>query len=241
MYDLLKNRFVGIIEQNDLWGEKVQVTVKSPADAIGTPKRGDFPLLKGKERIVEARFKESYGQAFTDAYVQFSGELRDVVSLSLTSNENRAIFVATMNAVMGQLEMVEGTTHCKNEEPEICSQELANYVSKNFGNPKIAVIGYQPSIVETLSGRFVIQVTDLSEENIGTFKAGVKILDGELDLERIVKWSDIVLATGSTVVNGTIERIVRAAGQKPLIFYGITIAGPAKLLGLNRFCIRTCA
>jgi uncharacterized protein (DUF4213/DUF364 family) len=241
LYDLLKNRFAGIIAQNDLWDEKVQVTVKSPADAIGAPKREDFPLLKGKERIVEARFRESYGQAFTDAYVQFNGELRDVVSLSLTNNENRATFIATMNAVMNQLGMIRGTTHCKNEEPEICSQELANYVSMNFGNPKIAVIGYQPSIVETLSERFAIQVTDLSKENIGAFKAGVKIVDGELDLEEIVKWSDLVLATGSTVVNGTIERVVRAAGQKPLIFYGITIAGPAKLLGLNRFCIRTCA
>lgn len=240
MYDLLKNRFAGIIEQNDLWDEKVQVTVKSPADAIGTPKREDFPLLKGKERIVEARFKGSYGQAFTDAYVQFSGELRDVVSLSLTNNENRATFIATMNAVMNQLGMIRGTTHCKNEEPEICSQELADYVSQNFGNPKIAVIGYQPSIVETLSKRFAMQVTDLSKENIGAFKAGVKILDGEHDLEKIVKWSDLVLATGSTVVNGTIERVVRAAGQKPLIFYGITIAGPARLLGLNRFCIRAC-
>jgi len=241
LYEVLKKRFVGIIEQNDLWDEKVRVTVKSPADAIGTPKREDFPLLKGKEKLVEARFKESYGQAFTDAYVQFSGELRDVVSLSLTNNENRATFIATMNAVMNQLGIVEGTTHCKNEEPEICSQELANYLSKNFGNPKIAVLGYQPQIVETLSGRFVIRVTDLNKENIGAFKAGVKILDGELDLEKAVKWSDLVLATGSTVVNGTIERIVRVAEQKPLIFYGITIAGPAKLLGLNRFCIRTCA
>lgn len=241
MYDVLKKRLVGMIEQNDLWDEKVQVTVKSPADAIGTPKREDFPLLKGKERIVEARFKESYGQAFTDAYVQFSGELKDVVSLSLTNNENRATFIATMNAVMNQLGIVKDTTHCKNEEPEICSQELTNYLSKNFGNPKIAVIGYQPQIVETLSGRFVIRVTDLNKENIGAFKAGVKILDGELDLEKTVKWSDLVLATGSTVVNGTIERIVRVTGQKPLIFYGITIAGPAKLLGLSRFCIRTCA
>ena len=241
MYDLLKNRFAGIIEQNDLWDERIEITVKTPADAIGTPKREDFPLLKGKERLVEARFKESYGQAFTDAYVQFSGKLRDVVSLSLTNNENRATFIATMNAVMNQLGVVDGTTHCRNEEPETCSQELANYVSKNFGNPKIAMLGYQPQIVETLSGRFVIRVTDLNKENIGAFKAGIKILDGELDLEKTVKWSDLVLATGSTVVNGTIERIVRAAGQKPLIFYGITIAGPAKLLGLNRFCTRTCA
>jgi uncharacterized protein (DUF4213/DUF364 family) len=241
LYDLLKNRFVGIIEQNDLLDEKVLVTVKSPTDVIGTPKRKDFPLLKGKERIVEARFKESCGQAFTDAYVQFNGELRDVVSLSLTNNENRATFIATMNAVMNQLGMVEGTTHCKNEEPEICSQELAAHISKEFGDPKIAIVGYQPSMVEALSRRFTIRAADLDKGNIGKLKAGGRILDGDADLEEIIKWSDLVLATGSTVVNGTIERIIRVAGLKPLIFYGITIAGPAKLLGLNRFCIRTCA
>ncbi|MEM3018113.1 MAG: DUF364 domain-containing protein [Candidatus Bathyarchaeia archaeon] len=238
MYQTLRDQFEGIVRQNNLWKEKVEVTVKTPSEAIGTPKREDFPLLKGKERIVEARFKDSRGQAFTDAYVQFSGDLKEVLSIDLTNNENRAIFIATLNAVMKHLGLVDGTTHCKDEEPETCSRELVDYISKNFGDPKIAMIGYQPQMVEALSGRFTIRVTDLNRENIGTMKDGVKILDGEADLDETVEWSDLVLATGSTIVNGTIERIIEAAGHKPLIFYGITIAGPAKLLGLNRFCIR---
>jgi uncharacterized protein (DUF4213/DUF364 family) len=241
MYQTLRDRFEEMIREKNLWMEKVQVTVKPPSEAIGTPKREDFPLLKGKERIVEARFKESRGQAFTDAYVQFSGDLKEVLSIDLTNNENRAIFIAAMNAVMNHLGMVEGTTHCKDEEPETCSRELVDYISKNFGDPKIAMIGYQPQMVETLTGRFTIRVTDLNRENIGTVKEGVEILDGEKDLDETVEWSDLVLATGSTIVNGTIERIVKAAGHRPLIFYGITIAGPAKLLGLNRFCMRACA
>jgi len=83
-------------------------------------------------------------------------------------------------------------------------------------------------------------VTDLNAENIGGTKSGVKILDGDTEMEQAVQWCDPVPATGSTVVNGTIERILKAAKEKPLIFYGITLVGPAELLGLNRFCITMC-
>lgn len=240
MYDLLRSQFQKIIDEHELRNEHVSVTVKSPFEAIGTPKREDFPLVKGKERIVEASFRNSSGQAFTDAYASFDGTLKEILDLRLTNNENRAIFVATMNAVMKYLGMIEGTTHCKDEEPERCSKELADHISRNFGGPKIVVIGYQPSTVENLSKRFAIQVTDLNAENIGETKSGIKILDGDTDMEQAVQWCDLVLATGSTVVNGAIDRILKAAKEKPLIFYGITIAGPAKLLGLNRFCITMC-
>lgn len=240
MYDLLRSQFQEIVDEHRLRNEHVRVTVKSPLEAIGIPKREDFPLVKGKERIVEASFRNSSGQAFTDAYASFDGTLGEILDLGLTSNENRAIFVATMNAVMKQLEMIKGTIHCKDDEPERCSNELADHISRNFGDPKITVVGHQPSIVDALSKRFVIQVTDLNAENIGRNKSGVKILNGDTETDEAVRWCDLVLATGSTVVNGTIERILKAAEGKPLIFYGISIAGPAKLLGLNRFCITMC-
>jgi len=150
MYDLLRSQFQKIIDEHELRNEHVRVTVKSPFEAIGTPKREDFPLVNGKERMVEAGFRNSSGQAFTDAYASFDGTLREILDLELTNNESRTIFVATMNAVMKYLRMIEGTTHCKDEEPERCSNELADHVSKNFGDPKIIVIGYQPSIVENL-------------------------------------------------------------------------------------------
>jgi len=239
IYGQLRSRFTEIVDRNRLWSEEVKVTVKSPIESIGAPKREDFPLLKGKERIVEARFKDACGQAFTDAYVDFSGTLGEVLNLNTQDNENRAVYIATINAVMKQLVLVKGTVHCRDEEPELCSKGLADHISRSFGNPRVALIGYQPAMVESLSQRFRIQVTDLNSENIGKVRSGVKILNGETDLERVVEWCDLVLATGSTVVNGTIERIIKAAEGKPLIFYGITIAGPAEILGLNRFCIKT--
>jgi hypothetical protein len=44
-----------------------------------------------------------------------------------------------------------------------------------------------------------------------------------------------VLVTGTTVVNETLEAILEMAQEKA-VFYGISIAGVAELLGLERFC-----
>lgn len=50
--------------------------------------------------------------------------------------------------------------------------------------------------------------------------------------------SDIILCTGSTVANGTINEILELAKKynKRIIFYGTTIAGVANLFGIERFC-----
>ncbi|RLG27571.1 hypothetical protein DRO03_11875 [Methanosarcinales archaeon] len=46
------------------------------------------------------------------------------------------------------------------------------------------------------------------------------------------------LVTGTTVVNETIDPILVVAGAKA-VFYGISIAGVAELLCLERFCPRS--
>jgi len=78
-------------------------------------------------------------------------------------------------------------------------------------------------------------VIDLAEDNIGTVKYGVTIEDGRKDITELLNWCHLILATGSTVVNGSIANFLIG---KPVIFYGTTIAGPAALLGLRRFCPR---
>jgi len=56
--------------------------------------------------------------------------------------------------------------------------------------------------------------------------------------EEALRWCDLALVTGTTVVNGTLEAILEVAGEKA-VFYGISIAGVAELLGLERFCPRS--
>jgi len=75
-------------------------------------------------------------------------------------------------------------------------------------------------------------------ENIGLEKFGVVVLDGSRYAEEVLEWCDIALVTGTTVVKGTIEPILDSAREKS-VFYGISIAGVAQLLGLERFCPRS--
>ena len=53
-----------------------------------------------------------------------------------------------------------------------------------------------------------------------------------------MRWCDLELVTGMTVVNRTIEPILETVRGKT-VFYGISIAGVARLLGLERFCPRS--
>jgi hypothetical protein len=64
-------------------------------------------------------------------------------------------------------------------------------------------------------------------------KCGVTIGGPERFAEN-ARWADVVFATGSTVVNGTIDAIVK--DRPDTVFYGVTIAGIARLAGLRQFC-----
>ena len=78
----------------------------------------------------------------------------------------------------------------------------------------------------------------MNPENLGKEKFGVVVLDGGAKAEEVLWWCDLALVTGTTAVNGTIKPILEMAGSKA-VFYGISIAGVAELLGLERFCPRS--
>ena len=169
-YDILKKEFIKIINENGLELEEVVIKAAplSPEEAIGNPEDRDYPLVIGKERLMQAELKGSLGQAFTDMYGNFSGRLSDIVEMDLTNNFRRAIFISSLNAVMRYLGLITKSIHCRNEEPRECSHELVKYIEKNYGHPKIAFIGFQPRMVEALSKRFELKVTDIDINNIGS-------------------------------------------------------------------------
>ncbi len=68
-YEDIKERFFNLIKDKNLMSLKVQIVSArplTPQEVIGKPERNDFPLLKGKEVMIQANFKGSLGQAFTD-------------------------------------------------------------------------------------------------------------------------------------------------------------------------------
>ncbi len=234
LYDTIREEFRRLIRENKLDPDEVviQAAPLSVEEAIGNPEDRDYPLVTGKERMMQAEFRGYPGQAFTDMHGNFRGRLADIATMELTNNFRRAIFISSLNAVMNYLGMITRTTHCRDNEPRQCSQELVKYIAENHGHPRIAMVGFQPRMVEALARSFEIRATDLDKANIGTEKFGVSIHGPERTAENL-KWCDIAVVTGTTIVNNTIDQFRIA---KPVLFYGVTISGAARLLGLPHFC-----
>lgn len=233
-FDLLRNVFQSLVQKNCWQNKSVNVRVKTltPEEAIGNPEHQDYPLIKGKERMMEADFLGSRGQAFTDMYGAFSGSLAEVGVMKLENNYRRAIFLATLNAVARHLGIVGKTVHCRDDQPPKCSEELANYMRERFGRPKVALVGLQPRMAETLAQQFELRVTDMDPDNVGLTKFGIRIGGPEQTADNI-SWCDVALVTGTTLTNDSIRELLIG---KPTVFYGVTIAAPAHFLNLTRFC-----
>jgi len=177
MIESLREEFTRIARENGLESEKVQVVAKplTPEEAIGRPEELDYPLLKGKERLMQAKLKGTLGQAYTDMFGKYEGTISDVLMSELRTNFHRAIFISTLNAVMNYLGLIDKAVHCKDQEPKRCGLTLLSYIKEEFGQPKIAVVGFQPRMVEILSKAFRLRVTDLDPDNIGKEKFGIPI------------------------------------------------------------------
>ena len=239
----VRKKFSAIITENKLGKEAVQVKIipLSARQAIGSPKRDDFALLRGKEVVIEAQFRGSFGHAFTSHPGEFEGTINDIQNSDLDNDRNRALYICTLNAVMSHLEIVTGVRHCRDDEPEQCGDYIARDLLERFGVVKIGLIGFQPSILENLTGSFGIdnvQCSDLNPLNIGSNKFGVDIRDGMSENPRLIQWCDVLLITSSALVNDTFEDIYRKtlAEGKVFINFGVTGAGVSELLGIERIC-----
>jgi len=232
-----KNEFVRTCTEAGLdLNKPVGIRPLSSGDAIGDA-RDDFVLKKGKEYVIEAVFETGRGQAPR----RWDGSLREVLSLDLSDVSRRGVIVATMNAVLRYLGLATGTIHCRDEDPVNCGAQIADRLARRFGCRRFGAVGLQPAILEALVERFsaeAVRVVDLNPENIGSTKYGVEVWNGQTELSRLVQWCEIGLATGSSIVNGTIDEIVGCFKDKgkALIFFGNTISGVAALLNLDRLC-----
>jgi len=234
-YTEIKEKFCQLINDEDIWSSRINVVnVRSltPQEAIGNPERDDFPLLKGKEVMIQADFRGSKGQAFTDMPGNYSGTLRDIFELPLINNFQRAIFTASINAVLRYLGLISNTVHCRDKEPGICATHFKEYIKSRFNQPRIGFIGFQPAMISTLSRDFEMRVIDLDIDNIGKRKAGV-LIESASKTNEILGWADLILATGTTAANNTLPTLLN---EKPIIFYGVTISGIAYLMGYEQFC-----
>ncbi|MFO8240542.1 MAG: DUF364 domain-containing protein [Dissulfuribacterales bacterium] len=247
MYAKLKESLRDIAVKNGSMKTEVNITAKilTPEEAIGKTERKDFPLLKGKESLIQANFKNALGQAFTDTPRTFRGKLEKILELKLKDNGERALFVATLNALMRYVRIINDTVHCKEEEPEWCAKEMVKTIIDKYSpDVKIGIVGFQPAIIDNFSSRLSaenLKVTDLDRDNINKIKYGVFVWDGEEMTEELFKTCDVVLATGSTIVNDSLSQLISLSDRykKPIYFYGTTIAGASRFLNLKRLCFQS--
>ncbi|WMJ79735.1 DUF364 domain-containing protein [Clostridium sp. MB40-C1] len=234
-YGELLEKFKDIVDKNNLLNEEINIKgrILTTEEAIGNPVRRDYPIIKGQEKLIQAEFKGEKGQAFTDMPGEFSGTISEIINRPINTNFDIAILISTLNAVCKYLKIIDRSVHCKDEEPEECAKKLVEYIKENYGNPKIALIGLQPAMLERLSQNFNIRVVDLDKAKIGKIKFGVEVENAEEKTEDVLNWCDIIMATGSTVTNDTIRKFFN---EKPVVFFGTTIAGAAELMNLHRFC-----
>ena len=132
--------------------------------------------------------------------------------------------------------MIAGSVHCKDKGPAECGLDMLEFL-EGYRGARIALVGFQSVHVRCCSERCELRILDRDPENIGEEKFGVVVLDDDKDSEEVLRCCDPVLVTGTTVVNGTIEPILRVAGAKA-VFHRIG-AWVARLLSLDRFCPRS--
>ena len=232
LYEELREALNNEIQKHDLSGKNISVRCKvlSATEAIGTPEHDDYPIIKGKEVMVEAVFEGAKGQAFADDFENADYLIDDLLKINLNSNKGRASFISGLNAVFRYLDLCDKTIHCKDAEPMLCANNLPEVIGPRNN---ILLVGYQPRFLEMLASQYNVRVVDLDQDNIGSEISGVVIEPPEMVTDAI-KWSDLIFATGSTIVNGTITDFLNQ--DKPALFFGVTISAAASILNLKTYC-----
>lgn len=237
LYDRLKKYMYDLLRENGLEEKSILIRAKglSPEEAIGITERKDYPILTGKEVMLSAEFDGAKGQAFTSSPCEFKGTIKELLESDLLENEyDWSLFIAALNAVAMRLGRTDKTIHCRNDGPEKCAKSIRDYLGTHYNVKKIALIGYQPAILASLAENYTVRVLDLNPLNIDQIKSGCKVEDGNKSHEDVLKWTDLILCTGSTICNGSIVDYLDI--EKEVIFFGTTLSGAAPCLGVKRLC-----
>jgi len=135
---------------------------------------------------------------------------------------------------MAHLGRVPESIHCKDKDLMKCADHLHDALRGQFiSADNVLLVGLQPRFLEQLAAIKTVRVCDLNPDVIGTIRSGV-VIDGPDRFSENAAWAGAIFATGSTVVNGTIDEILDAG--RDTFFYGVTVTGVASLLGLKQFC-----
>jgi hypothetical protein len=239
MLEELRRIWHGRVRKYNLEKRRADITMHplKPEEAVGKPSRDGYALMKGREVIIEARVGGAIGRAFTDEPSEYTGSLDQFTTLPLDGNGARGRVIAVINATYRFLGLVGGTKHCRDDGPEHCGAKIVDYLVRiHAPDSRLLVIGFQSAIAYYMSRKFRnVQVTDMDNDNIGRSIHGLTIESSEGN-KAIIESSNLILATGSSLVNGSVDDIVKWSSGKTLYFYGVTVAAATYEFNLNRLC-----
>lgn len=232
LFEQLRKAFTATVAQHGLEKEPLRVRCRalSVDEAIGSPEENDYPIQRGKEKMVQAEFCGHFGQAFSCEISRGDYTLEEVLKLRLESDWERAVFLSALNAVYAALGLADRTIHCKDREPVECASKLGEVVEPGR---KVALFGLQPRFLEKLKELGEVRCVDLDPDLVNEKKCGVVIEPVEKS-EEVMNWCDMVLVTGSATVNDTFGFFLNR--DKPVYVFGTTGAATAGILNLPRFC-----
>jgi hypothetical protein len=130
--------------------------------------------------------------------------------------------------------MADDCLSCGEEEKDKCAEHILGQYRKNNGKVNFLLVGYHLNMVKALATHFPLRVLDLDVDNIGKTFFGVTIEDGKEAYADAARWAEVIVCTGSALANGTIFDYIKL--PKDIAFYGTSIAGIARIMGLKRIC-----
>ncbi len=208
-----------------------EVTLRPDGDKITSINRPEYRVI--------ADFQGTKGEAYTECPCGFEGTLKEALDIRPTDNGISAATIASINAAMSHFGHFKGIFPDDPAVHQKYAKKLCIYVSRNFGRSNIVLVGYDGYIVKTfVESGIDFWTIDRNPENISrNLFQHIVVNSGKWNRESAFAWGKVFLITGSTLCNGTITQYLgRGIEQgRQILFYGITAAGPMKLLGLPWF------
>ena len=238
IYDNLIEKFCALPEVPALL--PLPISIKADSEGETTPMPWNYIPFKDRrpEYRVTARFNEYEGEAYTETPADFEGTLLEAISLPPSEKGIDARCLAAINAVMNCLGLCAGVFPNTFDEHRLYTDALYLHVAEKYGKSNIILVGYDGYIVK----KFVLEEVDFwtmdrDPDNISQDRFKHVIVNSAFyNRQACLTWGKLLIVTGSTLTNGTIVQYLDQG--KDLLFYGITIAGAATLLGLPWFPVK---
>lgn len=208
-----------------------------PSSYFNLPSK-EYAIARGEEVMMECVFKSAKAHVFTQLPRDRVMRVDEILRLDLSDIGNRSVFYCALNAVMRYYGLINGTMHCRGNSPLKCAKSLIEYLKSFASDARILLVGYQPAIAEELVRHFnTVYITDMSLRNVGKSIDRVCVLDHTRNND-LIREVDIVLATGSSLLNKTLWDLYETSSRfsKVFILYGVSAAGASKILGIKRYC-----